>query len=171
MDSRKSDGFPANNIVLYYEVARHRLDSQWELNREYGIRVLQLAGIAASFLVVSGLILSARNAPLEIDAFFLAFGGVLVFCCEATVICGLLVLRPQDWGYGSLIEELAKHVHDKTADALTESAANSIKNAIVENKKMLDYRQRILKAALAFVFIESFAFVALAVIRYLPSPA
>ena len=154
-----------DNVELYYQVARARLDQQWMLNRELGNRVSQVASIAAGFIVISGFVLSVPDTPLETDGVFMAFGGLLVAGCVGAILLGLAALLPQDWRSGPAVEEIAEHI-DKGRAVLFKGIANAFKTAVVRNRTLVNRRQWMLAASLVCLAVQCLGFVGVTLNRF-----
>ena len=103
------------------------------------------------------------------------FSGPLVACwffpARRLSLPASWALLPQPWNNGPTLERLAEFIHKRSGSVLTESVANGFKRAVEDNRKRLGLRRWLVVATLAFVLLETSAFVALTVVRYLPSPA
>ena len=156
-----------DSVNLYYEVARGKIDAQWEMSTQYRTRVIQLTGLATNILVVSALVVTVRQDMSDPSAWFWVTGSALIFFASAAICYGLSALIPRNWHSGPSLEHLADWIHKRSGTALTECVANSFKRAENMNRQTLVKLHRLAALTLIFLAFETFAFLGLTVTRYL----
>ena len=135
-------------IVLYYEVARERLQSQEALNAEYGSKATGILGIGLAMLTATAIILSISSRPLSIGEPVLWIFSFLALAFFLTAGHCVRLLQPHCWERGPEIPTLARHLSAEYTDViLTEWVGDAYRDSVEANKPVLLQKAYALKWA------------------------
>ena len=125
-------------IVLYYEVARERLQSQEALTAEYGSKATGILGIGLAMLTATAIILSISSVPLSIVEPVIWIISFLAVAFVYTAGHCIWLLQPHCWERGPKIPTLAKHLSAEHTDGiLTEWVGDAYRDSVEANKQVL----------------------------------
>ena len=142
--------------LLYYEVARERLQSQEALNTEIGSKVIGLSGLGLAILTASAIILRVSDAKLGIgEPVSWVFAGLILAFLAAAWMYSLSVL-PRHWERGPRLTTLSEHLStDYTDDVLTTWVSNAYRDSVEENKPVLTKRATALRRGVGCLIVET----------------
>ena len=155
------------NVTLYYEFARARLESQDVLNRDYITRAYNTAALSVALAGVSVVILNLQETDAKFGASLLwsmiAFGVFFV----VVAVAAFRVLWLSKWRSGPKENEFGQYAYIKSEFTLNWWAAETYRECIKSNRKLLKHKATCLNVGIAFVWLQSAALVAMGVSHYM----
>ena len=149
-----------NDVELYCDVARAKLKSQEELNRDYGARVNVMLGVGAGMLAVGAAIL--RSSDVSHILLYLVF-GVLASAFALHVYLDVLIINPRNWRTAPKLDELASSLGEYSSEKYMKGVADAFRAATTCNEALLNRRAGLIRWSLVFFFAEAVAIGVLAI--------
>ncbi len=157
-----------DNLTLYYEFARGRLQSQENLNRDYNTRAYNTAALSVALAGVATVILNLDkdNAAFDVNILssMIAFGALFL----VVAVAAFRVLWLRDWDAGPKVNEFGIYTDTQSEFTLKWWAAETYRESIKSNKNILEHKAKFLNVGIICVWLQSGALIAMGFFHYMP---